>query len=90
MSPPRKRSVAIRGHRTSYSVEDAFLDELRRLSEQAGKPLGALIAEIDSTRPEGVNLSSAIRLHVLAELQREAEKREAGDASQGIGPESGS
>lgn len=69
MAPPRKRSISIRGHRTSFSVEDAFFDELRLIAERSGKTLGFLIAEIDATRPEGVNLSSAVRLHVLADLK---------------------
>lgn len=71
MAPPRKRSVTIRGHRTSYSVEDAFYRELLRMAETSGISLGALIAEIDAQRPADSNLSSAIRLHVLDRLKRE-------------------
>lgn len=71
MAPPRKRSVTIRGHRTSYSVEDAFYRELHRMAETSGISLGALIAEIDAQRPADSNLSSAIRLHVLDRLKRE-------------------
>lgn len=36
--------------------------------------VAALIAEIDTERPRGSNLSSAIRLHVLDWLKHEAAK----------------
>jgi predicted DNA-binding ribbon-helix-helix protein len=71
MVPPRKRSVSIRGHRTSFSVEDAFFEEVQQIARQKGQTVAQLVAEIDAARPEGVNLSSAIRLRVLAELKRQ-------------------
>ena len=65
----RKRSVSIRGHRTSITLEDAFIDALRQMAETRGMAVAALIAEIDSSRAghgaEPVNLSSAIRVTVL-------------------------
>lgn len=64
-----KRSVTVRGHRTSFSVEQPFFDELRAIAVARGLPLAALVAEIDAARPRHTNLSSAIRLHVLAELK---------------------
>ncbi|MFI0843466.1 ribbon-helix-helix domain-containing protein [Mesorhizobium sp. IMUNJ 23232] len=65
MSLVRKHSVSIRGHRTSYSLEQPFFDELARIASLRGLPLAALIAEIDEGRPREANLSSAIRVHVL-------------------------
>lgn len=65
----RKRSVTINGHGTSYSIEDEFQDELARLAKADGKPVARLIAAIDASRPQGANLSSAIRLYVLAALR---------------------
>ena len=65
MSLVRKRSIAIRGHRTSFSVEDAFFDVLQEIAEQRGTTLAALVGEIDASRPKGANLSSALRLYVL-------------------------
>jgi predicted DNA-binding ribbon-helix-helix protein len=65
----RKRSVSINGHGTSFSVEDPFFEELKRLARMEGKPLSALVAEIDGQRPDGSNLSSAIRLYVLEALR---------------------
>lgn len=61
----RKHSVSIRGHRTSITLEDAFMDGLRQMADQRGMAVAALIAEIDSGHSTPVNLSSAIRLAVL-------------------------
>lgn len=66
----RKRSVAIRGHRTSISLENAFWSELRRIAEERDLSVAALIAEIDEARGERSNLSSAIRLFVLDSLKQ--------------------
>ena len=64
-----KRSVVIAGHATSVTVETAFWDELKAIADAQSVSLNQLIAEIDSRR-DG-NLSSAIRLFVLAELKRQ-------------------
>ena len=60
-----KRSVSIRGHRTSFSLEDAFLAELETIAESRNLSLAAVVAEIDEARPRDTNLSSALRLAVL-------------------------
>ena len=73
----RKRSVTIDGHRTSISLEDAFWAELSALSRGRGLSLNALVAEIDHARaPEGVNLSSALRLYVLHEVKQRTISRD--------------
>jgi predicted DNA-binding ribbon-helix-helix protein len=72
MSSVRKHSVVIRGHRTSYSLEQSFFEELTRIASKRGMALAALIAEIDAERPRTSNLSSAIRVHVLGWVKREA------------------
>lgn len=64
-----KRSVAIRGHRTSFSLEKPFLDELQAIARTRGVSLAALVAEVDEARPRATNLSSALRVHVLAWLK---------------------
>ena len=61
----RKHSVSIRGHRTSITLEDAFMDALRQMADQRDMAVAALIAEIDSAHSTPINLSSAIRLAVL-------------------------
>jgi predicted DNA-binding ribbon-helix-helix protein len=65
MSLVRKRSVTISGHRTSYSLEQPFFDDLVSIAAERGLTLAALVAEIDGNRPREANLSSALRLHVL-------------------------
>ena len=62
-----KRSVSIRGHATSISIEDRFWERLRILAGERGISPAALIAEVDASRQPGTNLSSAIRLYILEE-----------------------
>ena len=59
-----KRSVALAGHKTSVSLEDAFWKGLKEIARQRDMTLSDLIASIDNDRQYG-NLSSAIRLFVL-------------------------
>lgn len=72
MSGIVKRSVSIRGHRTSYSLEQPFHDELDRIAALRGMAIAALVGEIDQARPRQTNLSSALRLHVLEWLKERA------------------
>ncbi|MGV0817918.1 ribbon-helix-helix domain-containing protein [Martelella sp. AMO21009] len=65
----RKHSISLHGHRTSFSLEDAFYTELSRIAHARDLSLAALIAEIDDARDGEINLSSAIRLFVLAEVK---------------------
>ena len=60
----KKRSVMIAGHATSVSLEVEFWDALKELADRRALSLNHLIAEIDQNRTG--NLSSAIRVHVLA------------------------
>ena len=64
-----KRSVTIRGHRTSFSLERPFLDELQAIADSRGISLAALVVEVDEARPRLTNLSSALRIHVLSWLK---------------------
>jgi predicted DNA-binding ribbon-helix-helix protein len=50
------------------SLEDEFWSELRRMAEASAVSLGALVERIDRTRG-ATNLSSALRLAVLADLK---------------------
>jgi predicted DNA-binding ribbon-helix-helix protein len=65
MSRPVKRSLTLKGHRTSVSLEDAFWNAFREIAEQKSLPINALAAEIDATRDLDTGLASAIRLYVL-------------------------
>ena len=66
-----KRSVTINGHATSISLEAEFWRELKRMADEAGLSVAALIARIDADRKTG-NLSSALRLAVLNDLKARA------------------
>jgi predicted DNA-binding ribbon-helix-helix protein len=59
-----KHSIAIAGHRTSVSLEEAFWQALKQVAAARGMSLAALVAEIDAGRADA-NLSSAIRVFVL-------------------------
>lgn len=61
----RKRSVNIRGHATSYTLEEPFFEILEEIAQQRELSMAALIAEIDGQRDRTINLSSALRLSVL-------------------------
>lgn len=67
----KKRSVRIRGHATSVSLEEPFWGELKRMAAESGMPLAALVEAVDERR-QTANLSSALRLAVLDDLRRRA------------------
>jgi len=62
--------VLIAGHATSVSLEVEFWDALKDIATRRQTSLNALVAEIDGGR-DG-NLSSALRVFVLRELQERA------------------
>jgi predicted DNA-binding ribbon-helix-helix protein len=65
VSVVRKRSVTIRGHRTSFSLEDPFYEIMISIATSRGVTLAGLIAEIDAARDRNSNLSSALRIYAL-------------------------
>jgi predicted DNA-binding ribbon-helix-helix protein len=65
VSVVRKHSISIRGHRTSFSLEKPFYDELAAIAAARRITLAALVTEVDETRPRESNLSSALRVYVL-------------------------
>ncbi|KUF08839.1 ribbon-helix-helix domain-containing protein [Pseudoponticoccus marisrubri] len=67
---PVKRSLTLRGHRTSVSLEDAFWQAFREMAAADGKALNALASEIDAARDPDVGLASSIRVYVLDRLRR--------------------
>ena len=62
---PRKRSLTLRGHPTSVSLEDAFWTAFREIAAARGLSVSALAAEIDEGRGLDAGLASAIRVFVL-------------------------
>jgi predicted DNA-binding ribbon-helix-helix protein len=65
MSGIRKRSIHLRGQKTSVTLEDEFWSALKEIAAARNERVTDLIAAIESERLRGVNLSSAIRLFVL-------------------------
>jgi predicted DNA-binding ribbon-helix-helix protein len=63
-----KHSVRIAGHATSVSLETEFWEALGEIAARRHLSVNALLATIDAERSS--NLSSAIRLFVLASCRR--------------------
>ena len=63
--PPVKRSLTLKGHRTSVSLEDEFWSAFRDIAKVKQLPINALAAEIDVSRDPETGLASAIRVFVL-------------------------
>jgi len=70
-SPVLKRSIAVAGHKTGVSLEEAFWNGMNEISALWNMTLSELVGETDSNRQQG-NLSSAIRLFVLDFKKRAA------------------
>src|SRR5262245_3449093 len=68
-----KRSIRLGGKKTSVSLEDGFWIGLREIAVSEGIGTSALIERIDTDRSVH-NLSSAIRLFVLAHFRARAKE----------------
>ncbi|MGJ8623698.1 MAG: ribbon-helix-helix domain-containing protein [Yoonia sp.] len=66
---PVKRSLTLRGHRTSVSLEDIFWKKFRDYAEIDGRTINGLAAEIDAKRGD-IGLASALRIYVLERALR--------------------
>ena len=73
---PVKRSLTLRGHRTSVSLEDEFWQAFREIAEDKSMALNVLAAEIDAGRGVETGLATAIRLYVLAHYRDRAQPKE--------------
>lgn len=63
---PKKRSLTLRGHRTSVSIEDRFWRAFCDIADARGMAINELAAEIDEARdPMDGGLASAFRDYVL-------------------------
>ena len=61
---PLKRSFAIKGHRTSISMEAQFWEALQQAAALENSSLSGLVATIDAKRGDA-GLSSAVRVWIL-------------------------
>ncbi len=60
----KKRSITLKGHRTSISLEPEFWSALEGMAAAKGLSLQKLVEDVDGHRGN-VNLSSALRVHAL-------------------------
>ena len=65
MTRPVKRSLTLKGHRTSVSLEDDFWQAFKEIAAGKDMPINVLAAKIDAERELDTGLASAIRLYVL-------------------------
>ena len=67
-----KRTVTVRGHKSSVSLEETFSNALKKIAAHKEASLSELVTKIDDDRTarEQINLSSAIRLFVLDHYRR--------------------
>ena len=75
-----KRSIVIDGHKTSVSLEDQFWNSLKEIARAQGATVSKVIAKVDDTRQQA-NLSSALRLFVLDQVQANAQRAHTEGAS---------
>ena len=78
----KKRSVSIRGHRTSFSLEDEFWNELKAIAARRKISLAQLVTQVDLRRGEDENLSSALRLFLLRDLKAKLSEAEQSKADE--------
>ncbi len=64
----QKHSVVLDGHKTSVSLEPEFWRALAEIAGTEGRSLTALTGAVNKDRTG--NLSSALRLYVLADHER--------------------
>lgn len=79
---PIKRSLTLRGHRTSVSLEPVFWTALKRLAASEGRSVNDLAAEIDARRvaaDPGASLASALRTLLLKAALDGRLRKEPGD-----------
>jgi len=82
-SPIIKRSVIVRGHKTSISLEDPFWAEIRTIASDKKIKISDLVTEIDLDR-NGANLSSALRVFVLTHYRRHSRTAEWPEGAAGL------
>ena len=66
---PKKRSLTLKGHRTSVSLEDKFWEEFSKIAERQNISVNKLASQLDATRElNSISLASLIRDLVLNDL----------------------
>jgi predicted DNA-binding ribbon-helix-helix protein len=71
---PKKRSLTLKGHRTSVSLEDKFWNEFCKLAYRKKISVNELASQLDETRElNSISLASLIRDLVLDDLLKRVE-----------------
>ena len=71
---PKKRSLTLKGHRSSVSIEDKFWEEFCKIAYRKQVSVNELASQLDATRElSSVSLASLIRNLVLADLLKRIE-----------------
>ncbi len=71
---PKKRSLTLKGHRTSVSIEDKFWEEFCKIAHRKKVSINELASQLDATRElNSVSLASLIRNLVLVDLLKRFE-----------------
>jgi predicted DNA-binding ribbon-helix-helix protein len=71
---PKKRSLTLKGPRTSVSLEDKFWNEFCKLAYRKKISVNELASQLDETRElNSISLASLIRDLVLADLLKRVE-----------------
>ena len=71
---PKKRSLTLKGHRTSVSLEDKFWNEFCKLAYRKKISVNELASQLDATRKlNSISLASLIRDLVLTDLLERVE-----------------
>ena len=72
---PKKRSLTLRGHRTSVSIEDKFWEEFCKIAYRKNISINELASQLDGSRElNSVSLASLIRNLVLVDLLKRVEE----------------
>ena len=75
LTKPKKRSLTIKGHRTSITLEDKFWEEFCKIACRKKISVNELASKLDSTRElNSVSLASLIRNLVLVDLLNRLER----------------
>ena len=73
---PKKRSLTLKGHRTSVSIEDKFWEEFSKIAERQNISVNELASQLDATRElNSISLASLIRDLVLNDLLQRLEQK---------------
>ena len=69
IAKPKKRSLSLKGHRTSVTLEDKFWEEFCKIASRKKMSVNELASQLDSTRElNSISLASLIRHLVLVDL----------------------